>query len=95
MATLRSSKLVKVIVPAVVLGAIAIGIRACGDRRAEPEPAATVLPSLTPEQLRELGVEGDTAQDTLNTLVGRLGEVQRQQGELQKENQAEHPATGQ
>lgn len=81
MATLRSNTLVKIIIPVVALGAVAIGIRACSDKRVEQEAAVTTLPTLTPEQLRELGVEGDTAQDTLNTLVGKLGEIQRQQGE--------------
>ncbi|EHI5301954.1 TIGR03752 family integrating conjugative element protein [Salmonella enterica] len=87
MATLKSNALVKVLVPAVLLGAAGIGMRACTS--GTPEKAATQqvpLPQLTPEQLRELGIEGDTPQDTLNTLVGKLGEVQRQQGDIMKEN---------
>ncbi|ECD3736405.1 TIGR03752 family integrating conjugative element protein [Salmonella enterica subsp. enterica serovar Stanley] len=87
MATLKSNALVKVLVPAVLLGAAGIGMRACTS--GTPEKAATrqvPLPQLTPEQLRELGIEGDTPQDTLNTLVGKLGEVQRQQGDIMKEN---------
>ncbi|EBV0439540.1 TIGR03752 family integrating conjugative element protein, partial [Salmonella enterica subsp. enterica serovar Brandenburg] len=86
MATLRSNTLVKIIIPVVALGAVAIGIRACSDKRVQQEAAVTILPTLTPEQLRELGVEGDTAQDTLNTLVGKLGEIQRQQGDILEEN---------
>ncbi|EBA4670339.1 TIGR03752 family integrating conjugative element protein [Salmonella enterica] len=89
MATLKSNALVKVLVPAVLLGAAGIGMRACTS--GTPEKAATQqvpLPQLTPEQLRELGIEGDTPQDTLNTLVGKLGEVQRQQGDIMKENLA-------
>ncbi len=87
MATLKSNALVKVLIPAVVLGAAAVGMRACTS--GTPEKAATQqvpLPQLTPEQLRELGIEGDTPQDTLNTLVGKLGEVQRQQGDIMKES---------
>ncbi|ECQ2761859.1 TIGR03752 family integrating conjugative element protein [Salmonella enterica] len=86
MATLRSNTLVKIILPVVALGAVAVGIRACSDKRVQQEAAVTTLPTLTPEQLRELGVEGDTAQDTLNTLVGKLGEIQRQQNDIQEEN---------
>ncbi|EBW6363908.1 TIGR03752 family integrating conjugative element protein [Salmonella enterica subsp. enterica serovar Oranienburg] len=89
MATLKSNALVKVLVPAVLLGAVGVGMRACTS--GAPELTATQqvpLPQLTPEQLRELGIEGDTPQDTLNTLVGKLGEVQRQQGEIMKENLA-------
>ncbi|EBW6362354.1 TIGR03752 family integrating conjugative element protein [Salmonella enterica subsp. enterica serovar Oranienburg] len=87
MATLKSSAIVKVLVPAVLLGAAGVGMRACTS--GTPEQTATQqvpLPQLTPEQLRELGIEGDTPQDTLNTLVGKLGEVQRQQGDIMKEN---------
>lgn len=88
MATLRSNTLVKIIIPVVALGALAIGIRACSDKRVQQEAAVTTLPTLTPEQLRELGVEGDTAQDTLNTLVGKLGEIQRQQGDILEDNKS-------
>ncbi|HAF1587075.1 TPA: TIGR03752 family integrating conjugative element protein, partial [Salmonella enterica] len=89
MATLKSNLLVKVLVPAVLLGAAGVGMRACTP--GAPEQTATQqvpLPQLTPEQLRELGIEGDTPQDTLNTLVGKLGEVQRQQSDIMKENLA-------
>lgn len=86
MAMLRSNTLVKVIIPVLTLGAGAIGIRACSDKNVQQETTTTALPTLTPEQLRELGVEGDTAQDTLNTLVGKLGEIQRQQGDILQEN---------
>ncbi|EJM3643783.1 TIGR03752 family integrating conjugative element protein [Salmonella enterica] len=86
MATLRSNTLVKVIIPVLTLGAVAVGIRACSEKNVRQETTATALPSLTPEQLRELGVEGDTAQDTLNTLVARLGEIQRQQSDILEEN---------
>ncbi|EEI0723975.1 TIGR03752 family integrating conjugative element protein, partial [Salmonella enterica] len=53
MATLRSNTLVKIIIPVVALGAVAIGIRACSDKRVQQEAAVTTLPTLTPEQLRE------------------------------------------
>lgn len=86
MAMLRSNTLVKVIIPVLTLGAVAIGLRACGDKNVQQDTTVTALPTLTPEQLRELGIEGDTAQDTLNTLVGKLGEIQRQQGDILQEN---------
>jgi integrating conjugative element protein (TIGR03752 family) len=87
MATLKSNAIVKMLVPAVILGAAAVGMRACTSGTPEKTVTQQVpLPQLTPEQLRELGIEGDTPQDTLNTLVGKLGEVQRQQGDIIKEN---------
>ncbi|EGF3847372.1 DUF3438 family protein [Salmonella enterica] len=65
MATLKSNALVKVLVPAVLLGAAGVGMRACTS--GTPEQTATQqvpLPPLTPEQLLKLGIAGDTPQDT-------------------------------
>ncbi|EGF8842014.1 hypothetical protein N0Q04_002818 [Salmonella enterica] len=42
MATLRSNTLVKIIIPVVALGAVAIGIRACSDKRVQQEAAVTI-----------------------------------------------------
>ncbi|EIE5051860.1 TIGR03752 family integrating conjugative element protein, partial [Salmonella enterica subsp. enterica serovar Java] len=53
MATLKSNLLVKALVPAVLLGAAGVGMRACTS--GAPEQTATQqvpLPQLTPEQLR-------------------------------------------
>ncbi|ENU7738113.1 DUF3438 family protein [Salmonella enterica] len=65
MATLKSSSLVKVLIPAVLLGAAGIGLYVCMsgslDKMAVPWAAP---PPLTPEQLREPGIAGDTPQDT-------------------------------
>ncbi|EGO2478275.1 DUF3438 family protein [Salmonella enterica] len=65
MATLKSGTLVKLLVPAVLLGAAGIGLYACTsgslDKMAVPWAD---LPPLTPEQWREAGITGDTPQDT-------------------------------
>ncbi|PUO36853.1 DUF3438 family protein [Salmonella enterica] len=65
MATLKFNALVKVLVPAVLLGAAGIGLYVCMsgslDKMAVPWAAP---PPLTPEQLREPGIAGDTLQDT-------------------------------
>ncbi|WP_404317441.1 TIGR03752 family integrating conjugative element protein [Klebsiella oxytoca] len=46
-------------------------------------PAAEVA-ALNPETLRELGIEGDTAQDTLNTLVSKIINVDKRLSEQEK-----------
>ncbi|EAA8668920.1 hypothetical protein EO05_26440, partial [Salmonella enterica] len=58
MATLKSSALVKVLVPAVLLGAAGIGLHACMSGSLDK------MAPLTPEQLREPGIGGGTPQDT-------------------------------
>ncbi|ECQ3654384.1 DUF3438 family protein [Salmonella enterica] len=61
MATLKSNALVKVLVPAVLLGAAGVGLYVCMsgslDKMAVPWAAP---PPLTPEQLRELGIAGES-----------------------------------
>ncbi|EEH0272133.1 DUF3438 family protein [Salmonella enterica] len=65
MATLKFNALVKVLIPAVLPGAAGIGLYVCMsgslDKMAVPWAAP---PPLTPEQLREPGIAGDTPQDT-------------------------------
>lgn len=54
MATLKSSALVKVLVPAVLLVAAGIGLHACMSGSQDK------MSPLTPEQLRELGIAGES-----------------------------------
>ncbi|ECF8076767.1 hypothetical protein CWU58_27485 [Salmonella enterica] len=58
MATLKSNALVKVLVPAVLLGAAGIGLHACMSGSLDK------MAPLTLEQLREPGIGGGTPQDT-------------------------------
>ncbi|MDP8185321.1 TIGR03752 family integrating conjugative element protein [Phocoenobacter skyensis] len=63
----------------------------------ESRPAETILDvsidDLTPEELRQMGLEGDTKDDTVRTLIGKtkdnnrkLAQVLRQNEQLLKEN---------
>lgn len=85
----KSNTLLKVAVPVCLFIAIAIGVKSCGSRS---QPAATqtdsVVADLTQEELKALGVEGDTPQDTLRTLVGRMRTIQNKQVELERDNKA-------
>lgn len=56
---------------------------ACGDADRD-----SVVADLTQEELKALGVEGDTPQDTLRTLVGRMRTIQNKQVELDRDNKA-------
>ncbi|EIW0069398.1 TIGR03752 family integrating conjugative element protein, partial [Klebsiella pneumoniae] len=90
MMQVKSNTLLKMAVPACLFIAIAIGVKSCGSRS---QPAATqtgdsVVADLTQEELKALGVEGDTPQDTLRTLVGRMRTIQNKQVELDRDNKA-------
>ncbi|HCM1946049.1 TPA: TIGR03752 family integrating conjugative element protein [Salmonella enterica subsp. salamae serovar 30:g,m,s:e,n,x] len=86
---IKSNTLLKVIVPVVLLSAVMIGVKSCGGSKPVQDSAdnATVA-DLTQEELRILGIEGDTPQDTLRTLVGRIKTIQTSQENLEKQNAA-------
>ncbi|HFV9292184.1 TIGR03752 family integrating conjugative element protein [Serratia fonticola] len=83
---IRSNTVLKGVVPGVILLAIIIGIVATRDRGAPAAGAAqTLLADLTPDELKVLGIEGDTPQDTLRTLLGRMRTLQEAQTEQSKQ----------
>lgn len=86
---IRSNTLLKVIVPVVLLSAVVIGVKSCGGSKPVQDSADnTTVADLTQEELRILGIEGDTPQDTLRTLVGRIKTIQTNQENLEKQNAA-------
>lgn len=84
---IKSNTLLKVIVPVVLLSAAVIGVKSCGSSKQTQDSADnTAVADLTQEELRILGIEGDTPQDTLRTLVGRIKTIQTNQANLEKQN---------
>ena len=86
---IKSNALVKFIVPAVVIAGLAVGLKSCKNEPAEPSQAKQSggpLHNLPPDELKALGVEGDTPEDTLRTLIGRLNDVRERQKTLDKQN---------
>ncbi|AXF76922.1 TIGR03752 family integrating conjugative element protein [Erwinia tracheiphila] len=85
---IKSNALVKFIVPAVVIAGLAVGLKSCKNAPEHPKTAATgdPLQSLSPDELKALGVEGDTPEDTLRTLIGRLNDVRDRQKTLDQQN---------
>nr|WP_159465753.1 TIGR03752 family integrating conjugative element protein [Scandinavium goeteborgense] len=86
---IQSSKVVKFgLLPAVVVIAVFVGIKSCSPTKmVSTSTGPTVLPSLSLEEMKALGVEGDTPEDTLKTLVGRLNDIRRAQQALSKTNE--------
>nr|AQD17711.1 putative exported protein [Edwardsiella ictaluri] len=86
---IKSNTLLKVIVPVVLLSSVAIGVKSCGGaKQAQETTDNAAVADLTQEELRILGIEGDTPQDTLRTLVGRIKTIQTSQENLAKQNTA-------
>lgn len=85
---IKSNTLLKVLVPVALFIAIAIGVKSCGSGTT---PASSTLKTntvadLTDEELQILGIEGDTPEDTLRTLVARLKVIQDKQASLERQN---------
>ncbi|MGC0788656.1 TIGR03752 family integrating conjugative element protein [Pantoea agglomerans] len=72
--------LVKIAVPVVLTAAIVVGVKSCSDSKEKTTSAQkntnAALKDLSPDELKALGVEGDTPQDTLRTIVGNFRHVQ-------------------
>ncbi|MBV4413524.1 TIGR03752 family integrating conjugative element protein [Enterobacteriaceae bacterium YMB-R22] len=85
---IKSNTLLKVMVPLALFIAIAIGVKSCGTQSSTSPSASkpNTISDLTPEELQILGIEGDTPDDTLRTLVGRLRVIQDKQEALERKN---------
>ncbi|MGL4199994.1 MAG: TIGR03752 family integrating conjugative element protein, partial [Enterobacter roggenkampii] len=80
--------LLKVLVPVVLFIAITIGVKSCGSGPAQESSVVKsgTVADLTEEELQILGIEGDTPEDTLRTLVARLKVIQDKQTSLERQN---------
>src|SRR5471032_2911010 len=88
---MKSNTIVKILVPLAIFGSVLIGVKACspaGVKSISPDKKSDVLANLTPEDLKSMGIEGDTPQDTLRTLVGSLKTVTTRQNQLEADNKA-------
>ncbi|HBD1844104.1 TPA: TIGR03752 family integrating conjugative element protein [Salmonella enterica] len=84
---IKSNTLVKILVPTVVAVGVLIGIKSCSSENAPAHSASTsnVLADLSPDELKALGVAGDTPEDTLKTLIGSYRTTRTEQAELKKQ----------
>lgn len=77
---LKMNPVVMLLAALFLAGAVTVIVRS-PDKTPAPARQGGTVPALSPEDLRELGIEGDTAQDTLKTLVGKIRSLDRRQGE--------------
>ncbi|ORM94909.1 TIGR03752 family integrating conjugative element protein [Pantoea cypripedii] len=85
-----SNLLVKVAVPVVLAVTVVVGVKSCsgGGQQTGASHTATnaTLKDLSPDDLKALGIEGDTPQDTLRTVVGNFRRVQGRLDALADDN---------
>lgn len=89
MKKLSSNMMVKILVPATLAVAVFVAIKSQSSGNAPPTAAAHkagAISDLSPEDLKTLGVEGDTTQDTLRTVVGNFRKVTERLDGLDSEN---------
>ncbi|EJN2898433.1 TIGR03752 family integrating conjugative element protein [Salmonella enterica] len=86
---LKSNHLLKILVPALVLGAGFVGLKACRTSGSEAQTADnTVVADLTGEEMKALGIDGDTPRDTVATLVGQMKQYRTEMEELRTSSAA-------
>lgn len=92
---LQSNHLLRLLVPVLLLGTIFIGIKSCSSTGSEESHTdSQVVEDLTDDELKALGIDGDTPRDTVATLVGQMKAYRAEMEELRtsshmlvKENQ--------
>ncbi|MJZ42545.1 TIGR03752 family integrating conjugative element protein [Salmonella enterica subsp. enterica] len=88
---IKANGLIKVLLPVLIVVVCFIGVKACGSKQSpDQKPAKTrnVLSELSQDDLKTLGIEGDTPADTLRTLIGTLRDVRTRQNVLEEQNKA-------
>lgn len=88
---IKANGLIKVLLPVLIVVVCFIGVKACGSKQNTDQKTAKtshVLSELSQDDLKTLGIEGDTSADTLRTLIGALRDVRTRQNVLEEQNKA-------
>src|SRR5476649_2513378 len=85
---LQSNSLLKLLVPTVLVGTVFIGIKACKDPLLAPRQnnQNSAIADLSDSELKALGIDGDTAADTVATLVGQMKQYRRELQDVKEDN---------
>lgn len=81
----RTNLLLKILVPLCLLAALWILLRG-GNAPAPSSRTTSEVANLTPEELRALGIDGDTPADTVATLVGQMKQYRQELNEVMSQN---------
>lgn len=84
----RQSILLKILLPVIMLVTVWLLLRPASKNTQETSPSRTVA-ALTPQELRDLGIDGDTPADTVATLVGQMKQYRRELQGIQSDNESQ------
>lgn len=84
----RQSLLLKILLPVIVLVTVWLLLRPASKNTTEKSPSRSVA-ALTPQELRDLGIDGDTPADTVATLVGQMKQYRRELQTIQHDNESQ------
>ncbi|MEL4013985.1 TIGR03752 family integrating conjugative element protein [Dryocola clanedunensis] len=84
----RQNVILKILLPLIVLVTIVVLLRSPGKSAPDKTPSRTVA-ALTPQELRDLGIDGDTPADTVATLVGQMKQYRRELQTLQNSTESQ------
>ncbi|QJT79297.1 TIGR03752 family integrating conjugative element protein [Kosakonia sp. MUSA4] len=86
--TPRQSILLKILLPLIVFITLWLILRPTARNITDQSPSRTVA-ALTPQELRDLGIDGDTPADTVATLVGQMKQYRRELQSIQSNNESQ------
>ena len=84
----RQSLLLKILLPVIVFLTVWLLLRPAGKSTKETTPSRSVA-ALTPQELRDLGIDGDTPADTVAKLVGQMKQYRRELQSIQNDNESQ------
>lgn len=84
---IHANHLLKILLPVLVLGAGFIGLKSCSSSPDKTTQRSNTVADLSDEELKALGIDGDTPADTVATLVGQMKQY-RKEMEVVRENSA-------
>lgn len=86
---LKSNHLLKILVPALLLGAGFIGLKACqSNSDKKQETTGNAVADLSDDEMKALGIDGDTPRDTVATLVGQMKQYRTEVEEMRANSAA-------
>lgn len=86
---MKSNGLIKWLMLPALLVLIAVVIKTCASDRSPTDQAGSSAGQLSPEELKRLGIDGDTPMDTVATLVGQTKAMRKELQTLLSENNAQ------
>lgn len=86
---LKTNRLLKILAALLVLGAVFVGLKACHSPPVEKSASdAGAVKDLTPDEMKALGIDGDTPSDTVATLVGQMKLYRREVESMRRKSEA-------